>query len=434
MRIALLVLIAVLAGCSRETPAPAGKPAAAPAATAATASREHAHVKYHCPMHPDLVRDAPGKCPICGMTLVPIDPLPEAVTAPTGKVLYYRHPHDPGRRSATPMKDEMGMDYVPVMAESVGGEVRISPAVVNNLGVKTEAAVKSRLARRIEATGTVGFDERRVQQVRPRAEGWVEGLAVRALGETVRKGQLLFTLYSPMLATAQAEYADAQKIGNPELIDASRDRLRALGLDAAHATKSGRVAFYAPVTGVVTELEAREGAMLTPEMVAMTITGDGSLWVIAEVPESQAGWLRAGAAAEIRIPSLPGEPLAGRVEYVYPELNMATRTVKARISLAQPPAAIRANMLASVSLSAAEGDEVVNVPRSALIRSGTEERVVVALGDGRFAARKVVAGAESGERVAIRDGLAEGERVVVSGQFLLDSEANLRSGLDRLQP
>jgi Cu(I)/Ag(I) efflux system membrane fusion protein len=434
MRLALLVLIAMLAGCSREAPAPAAKQGAAPAAAAATAGHEHAHVKYHCPMHPDIVRDAPGKCPICGMTLVAIDPMPDAVVEPAGKVLYYRHPHDPNRRSATPMKDEMGMDYVPVMAEAVGGEVRISPAVVNNLGVRTEAAAKSRLPRRIEATGYVSFDERRVQQVRTRAEGWVEGLAVRAMGETVQKGQLLFTLYSPMLATAQAEYADAQRIGNRELIDASRDRLKALGLDGAHANKSGRVAFYAPVTGVVTELEAREGAMVTPEMVAMTITGDGSLWVIAEVPESQSGWLRTGAAAEIRIPSLPGEPLTGRVEYVYPELNMETRTVKARIALDRPPAVIRANMLASVSLTAEEGDEVVNVPRSALIRSGTEERVVVALGDGRFAARKVVAGVESGDRVAIRDGLAEGERVVVSGQFLLDSEANLRSGLDRLQP
>ena len=127
------------------------------------------------------------------------------------------------------------------------------------------------------------------------------------------------------------------------------------------------------------------------------------------------------------------EPLAGRVEYVYPELNMETRTVRARITLDRPPVAIRPNMLASVSLAGAAADEVVNVPRSALIRSGKAERVVVALGEGRFVARNVTAGAESGDRVAIREGLAEGERVVVSGQFLLDSEANLRSGFDRLQ-
>ena len=433
MRLVLILLVALLAGCAREAPqAPAAKPAA------------HVHVKYHCPMHPQIERDAPGECPICGMTLVKSDPLPDVSAPATSssagspgerKPLYYRNPMDPNRHSPVPMKDEMGMDYVPVFAETTGGEVRISAAVVNNLGVRTEAAVKGRLGRNVEAVGYVAFDERKVQQVRPRAEGWVQGLAVRAMGEPVRAGQLLFTLYSPMLASAQQEYRDAQKIGNRELIDASHDRLRALGIDAgaAQAGGNGRVPFYAPISGVVTALEVQEGAMVTPEMPVMTITELGSLWVIAEVPESQAGGLSVGTSAEIRFPSLPGEPVAGRVEYVYPELNMETRTIRARITLAHAPVSIRPNMLASVSLAGEAGDEMVNIPRSALIRSGKEERVVVALGEGRFVARKVSAGAESGDRVAIRDGLAEGERVVVSGQFLLDSEANLRSGLDRLQ-
>ena len=364
---------------------------------------------------------------------------PKAPAQPA-KPLNYRNPMDPKRTSPVPMKDEMGMDYIPVFAEAGGPEVRISPAVVQNLGVRTEPARRSRLDRRIEAVGYVSFDERRMQQGRPRAEGWVQGLAVRALGESVRAGQLLFTLYSPMLESAQQEYLDAQRIGNRELIDASHDRLRALGLDpgtpaqlAKSGRVSGRVPFYAPISGVVTELEVKEGAMVRPEMVVMTITDPGSLWVIAEVPEAQAGWLHTGASAEIRFSSLPGEPVAGRIEYVYPELNLERRTVRARITLERPPATIRANMLASVSLAGAAGEEVVNIPRSALIRSGTEERVVIALGEGRFIARKVVAGAESGDRVAIREGLAEGEQVVISGQFLLDSEANLRSGLERLQ-
>jgi Cu(I)/Ag(I) efflux system membrane fusion protein len=363
-------------------------------------------------------------------------PAPDAAVADAGgqataappaaaKPLYYRNPMDPNRTSPVPMKDEMGMDYVPVFAQDVGPEVRISAAVVNNLGVRTEAAVMGRLDQRIEAVGYVAFDEHKTREVRPRAEGWVEGLAVRAVGETVQAGQALFSLYSPMLDSARQEYADAQKIGNRELIDASRQRLRALGLDPGTA---GRVTFSAPISGVVTGLEVKEGSMVTPEMVAMTITELGSLWVIAEVPESQAGALRTGAAAEIRFPSLPGETVAGTVDYVYPELTMETRTVRARITLQRP------NMLASVSLAGEAGEEVVSVPRSALIRSGTEDRVVVALGEGRFVARKVTAGAESGDRVAIRDGLAAGENVVVSGQFLLDSEANLRSGLDRLQP
>ncbi|MGI9246385.1 MAG: efflux RND transporter periplasmic adaptor subunit, partial [Steroidobacteraceae bacterium] len=195
----------------------------------------------------------------------------------------------------------------------------------------------------------------------------------------------------------------------------------------------GRVPYVAPISGVVTELELKEGSMVTPEMVAMTITGLGSLWVIAEVPEAQAGWLRSGTHAMVRFPSLPGEVVHGSVEYVYPELNMETRTLRARITLQAPPAGVRPNMLANVDLVGESGDSVVNVPRSALIRGGgAADRVVVALGDGRFASRQVIAGAESGDRVAIVQGLREGEQVVTAAQFLLDSEANLDAGLERL--
>jgi membrane fusion protein, copper/silver efflux system len=359
--------------------------------------------------------------------------------AQAAKPLFYRNPMDPNRTSPVPMKDEMGMDYIPVFPDAAGPGVLISPEVVNNLGVRTEPAVESSLPRRVDTVGYVGFDERNVRQVRPRAEGWVESLAVRTMGETVRAGQVLFTLYSPMLESAQQEYLDALKIGNGDLIAASKDRLGALGLDSGTAGRlqkagraSGRVAYAAPVSGVVTEIELKEGSMVTPEMVAMTITELASLWVIAEVPEAQSAWVAAGTAAEMSFPSLPGQRVAGHVDYVYAELNMETRTVKARITLDSPPSGIRPNMLASVSLVGAGGALVVSVPRSALIRTGSEDRVVIALGGGRFAPRRVVAGAESGERVAITEGLAAGENVVVAGQFLLDSEANLRAGLGRL--
>jgi Cu(I)/Ag(I) efflux system membrane fusion protein len=326
-----------------------------------------------------------------------------------------------------------------VYADAAGPEIRISPAVVNNLGVRTAAAEKGAPERRAATLGYVAFDERRMRQVQPRAEGWIEGLAVRAVGETVQAGQLLFTLYSPMLESAQQEYLDAQRIGNRDLIDASRERLRALGLDAATAERlartgraSGRVPFHAPIGGVVTELAVREGAMVSPDMMALTITGLGSLWVIAEVPESQAGWVKPGTSAEIRLPSLPGTALAGRVDYVYPELSMETRTLRARIVLDDAGPGLRPNMLANVTLLGEAGEPAVMIPRSALIRSGSVDRVVVALGEGRFAPRLVTAGAESGDRVVIREGLAEGEQVVVAGQFLLDSEANLRAGMERL--
>ena len=436
----ILLLAFVLVGCSKQQPSEPLRTAADD--TLAEHALKHTNPRYRCPMHPDIIRDEPGVCPICGMTLVKIEPSPAATATPAAasrKPLYYRNPMDPARHSPVPAKDEMGMDYVPVYAGDVGGEVRISPAVMNNLGVRTEPVVRGSLPRGVQTVGYVQFDERRVQQVRPRAEGWVEGLSVRAMGETVKAGQLLFTLYSPLLESVQQEYLDALEIGNPELIDASRDRLRAVGLDAGTAARlaksgraAGRVPFYAPIAGVITELEAREGVMLSPDMGAMTITELGSLWVVAEVPESQSTWVRQGTHAEVRIPTQPGAPIHGRVEYVYPELSMETRTVRARIVLDSPPPDVRPNMLVTVGLEAADGEPVLHIPRSALIRNGTRNRVVVALGDGRFTSRNVVAGAEGGDRIAIREGLQEGDRVVVAAQFLLDSEANLDAGLDRL--
>ncbi len=438
--LALVAVTALVAACGRDQPSEPS--AAVKQETAAEHALRHADPLYRCPMHPDVVRNAPGQCPICGMDLVKVEPEPPAAasTAATqGDPIYYRHPHDPRRTSPTPRKDEMGMDYVPVFADAAGPEVRISSAVINNLGVRTEPATLAALPRRAATTGYVSFDDRRVRQVRPRAEGWIEGLSVRAPGETVVAGQLLFTVYSPMLESAQQEYLDALRIGNADLVAASRERLRALGLESGTAARlargdraSGRVPFHAPVAGVITELAIREGAMVTPDMTAMAITELGSLWVIAEVPESQAAWVAPGTSAELRFASLPGETLAGVVEHVYPELSLETRTVRARIVLERPHPAIRANMLANVTLLGEPGAAAVTIPRNALIRSGTEDRVVVALGEGRFVPRRVTAGAESGERIAIMDGLAAGEQVVVAGQFLLDSEANLRSGLERL--
>jgi Cu(I)/Ag(I) efflux system membrane fusion protein len=295
--------------------------------------------------------------------------------------------------------------------------------------VRTEAAQRGELRRELETVGYVDLDERRMREVRTRAAGWVEGLAVRAIGETVKAGQPLFTLYSPTLAAAQQEYRDAQAIGNQDLIDASRERLRSLGVGAGSG--SGRTTYVAPVAGIVTELGVREGAEVTPAMAALTIVESDQLWVFADLPESLAGLAGVGTPAQLRFAYSPGKSLAGTVDYVYPEIDPQTRTVRLRITLVPPPG-LRPNMLAEVSLAGAVIADVVHVPRSAVIRDGREERVVVALGEGRFASRKVVTGVESGERIAVLEGLRAGESVVVAGQFMIDSESSLRSALDRL--
>ena len=408
---AVLAVLLFVTGCSREQPSePLGQ---AVDDTAAEHALKHTSPIYRCPMHPEIVRDEPGECPICGMDLVEVEE-PTAQDARTGS-------------------------GAPSGSDAAGAEIRVSPAVVNNLGVRSTTAQRGALPRRADTVGYVSYDDRKIQQVRPRAEGWIEGLAVRTIGESVKAGQLLFRLYSPMLESAQQEYLDALAIGNADLIEASRERLRALGLDASTADRharggraGGRVPFHAPIDGVVTQLDVEEGSMVSPEMVVMSITQLDSLWVIAEVPEAESGWVARGVRAELQFPSMPGQRLMGHVEYVYPDLNPDTRSVRARITLDEPPAAVRPNMLATVSLLGEAGAPVVHVPRSAVIRSGLEDRVIVALGEGRFAPRRVVAGEESGDRIAIREGLAEGEDVVVAGQFLLDSEANLRAALQRL--
>jgi Cu(I)/Ag(I) efflux system membrane fusion protein len=388
-----MLAIGLVAGCGRPASDEASEPVVAAADdTAAEHALKHADLLYRCPMHPEVVRDEPGTCPICGMQLVLVPRDEDAPAAPAG------------------------------------AGVKLSAAVVQRLGVRTEAAQRGELRRELETVGYVAFDERRMREVRTRAAGWVEGLAVRATGETVKAGQPLFTLYSPTLAAAQQEYRDAQAIGNEDLIEASRERLRSLGVGAGSG--SGRTTYVAPVAGIVTELGVREGAEVTPAMAALTIVESDQLWVFADLPESLAGLAGVGTPAQLRFAYSPGKSLAGTVDYVYPEIDPQTRTVRLRITLVPPPG-LRPNMLAEVSLAGAVIADAVHVPRSAVIRDGREERVVVALGEGRFASRKVVTGVESGERIAVLEGLRSGESVVVAGQFMIDSESSLRSALDR---
>ncbi len=353
-----------------------------------------------------------------------------------GEILYWVAPMDPNYRRDRPGKSPMGMDLVPVYADQPGNEgiVTIDPALVQNLGVRTAVAEVGKLWRRIDTVGYIAPDERQISHVHLRTEGWIEKLNVKSRGERVKKGDVLFELYSRELLNAQEEYVQTLGGSNDFLKQASRERLEALGMSEGQIEelrRSGkanrRVRVLASQDGFVEALNVREGMFVKPATEVLTLSDLASVWVLVDVYAQQSAWVAAGQPAELRIAYWPGRVWEGRVEFVYPNLDPKTRTLRVRIPLDNPDEQLKPGMYADVRIFAGPKDDVLSIPREALIKSTDEQRVIMALGDGKFSTREVVAGMESGEWVEIISGLEEGERVVTSGQFLIDSEANLRS-------
>ncbi len=357
------------------------------------------------------------------------------------EVLYWVAPMDPSFRRDAPGKSPMGMDLVPMYADQVDGRpgvVAIDPTMINNLGVRTALAERGSLSRLIDTVGYVSYDEDTMHHIHTRVDGWIEKLVTNASGDPVAKGQLLFELYSPTLVSAQEEYLAAMRSSNSVLRNASRDRLVALGVSSTEIRRlekdrsvRQRIPTYAMTDGVVANLGVRQGMFVTPSTEVMSIAKLDSVWVLAEVFERQAAWVKPGQQAMVNLDYLPGETLRGTVDYVYPELDPKTRTLTVRLRFDNKELALRPNMFARVSIQGEGVGEVVHVPREALIRGGSENRVVVDLGNGRFQSKAVTIGIESGDRVEIREGLLAGERVVTSAQFLIDSESNIDSALSR---
>ena len=336
------------------------------------------------------------------------------------------------------------MDLIPVYAGGVAaqpGTVSIDPTTVNNLGVRTAAAELGSLSRLIDTVGYVGYDEEGLTHIHTRVDGWIEKLSITSTGDPVEKGQPLFELYSPTLVNAQEEFLVALRSGNAALERASRERLAALGMTAQEIdrlarerTVRQRIRVFAERDGVVAHLGVREGIFVTPATNVISIAELDRVWVLAEVFERQAAWVEAGQQATVRLDYLPGRTWEGQVDYVYPELDPNTRALKVRLHLDNEGVALRPNMFARVTIEGAPGDANVHVPREAVIRGGKVDRVVLDLGDGRYRAQPVVLGIESGDRVAIRQGIEAGDRVVTSAQFLIDSESNIASALQRMGP
>jgi len=352
--------------------------------------------------------------------------------------LYWVAPMDPNYRRDEPGKSPMGMDLVPVYEMPEGG-VSIDPSVEQNLGVRTSPVTLGPLPRRIATVGYVQLDEEQLSHVHTRVDGWVETLNVSSIGDRVEQGEQLFTLYSPALVNAQEDYLAALRSNSRPLITASRQRLLALGLDEDHIAalrKRGRaeqaVAFEAPRSGILTDLKVREGMYVTPSLEMMAVGRLDSVWVIAEVFERQAGWLALGQPVTMTLASYPGEEWSGRVEYIYPELNETTRTTQLRIHFDNPDWRLRPNMYAQLEILAGDGEPRLSVPRQAVIRGSRIDRVVMRMAEGSYRSVPVKTGMESAGRVEILDGLAEGDEVVVSGQFLIDSESNIDAEMMRM--
>ncbi len=357
--------------------------------------------------------------------------------------LYWVAPMDPGYRRDKPGKSPMGMDLIPVYADNgnaAGSLVKILPEVVNNLGVRTAPVRRETLSRNISTVGYLDYDETRISHIHTRTEGWIERLTVRAEGEQVGKGQLLFELYAPTLVNAQEEYLQALASGNRLLSQASGERLLALGVSPAQVKQLEQnrkvaqyVRFHAPQSGILSRLNVREGMYVKPDTEVMSLANLDQVWLLAEVFERQAGWVKKGQAAEARLPALPERTWSGEVEYIYPDLDPVTRTLRARLRFDNTERLLMPNMYAHVEIHGEPAREILTIPNEALIHGADMTRVVISLGNGSFEVREIRAGMESDDRVEVLSGLEEGEEIVVSAQFLIDSEASLNAGLQRLQ-
>lgn len=358
--------------------------------------------------------------------------------------LYWVAPMDANYRRESPGKSPMGMDLVPVYADETNsnhgpGVVRISPDVINNLGVRVAKVKEDVLHAEIKTVGYVKYDEDQLKHIHPRVEGWVEKLYVKASGDPVTKGQPLYDLYSPQLVNAQEEYLLALGRNNKSLIQAAENRLQALQLSKNFISllkKERRVqqkiTFNAPQSGVVDNLNIREGFFVNPGTTLMSVGKLDQVWVEAEIFERQAVLVRKGLPVTMSLDYIEGKQWKGEVDYVYPALDPATRTLRVRLRFDNQDLVLRPNMFAEVRIFSDSTEKHLLVPKEAVIRTGTHNIVVLALGDGQFKSIAVELGATDESYISITKGLSVDDQVVVSAQFLLDSESSKNSDFKRM--
>ena len=370
--------------------------------------------------------------------------MPMAETEETeAKPLYWVAPMDPNFRKDQPGKSPMGMELVPVFADvdkiDDPGVVRISPNVVNNLGVRIAEVKQAVLQVPIKTVGYVQYNENNLLHVHPRVEGWIEKLYIKAAGEQVKEGEPLYALYSPELVNAQEEYLLALKRNNQELTAAAESRLLALQMpaDSLRKLKSTQkvqqtIVFTAPQSGVIDNLAIREGFYVKPGTTLMSIGALEDVWVNAEVFERQAAQVKLGQLVTMTLGFVPGKTWQGQVDYVYPTLDAKTRTLSVRLRFNNVDMLLKPNMFAQVVIHTDSEELTLLVPKEAVIRTGTQNRVVLVVAQGQYKSIEVNLGQVTNEFAQILDGVEAGDQVVSSAQFLLDSESSINSDFKRM--
>lgn len=379
--------------------------------------------KYTCSMHPFIIRDKPGNCPICGMPLVPMKS--------TG----------PGNQAA------------PGEGEGNSAVITIDPVTQQNMGVRLSTATRRDMSRTIRTVGIIGYEEPRQYSINSKVDGWIEHLYVNETGGRVKKGQPLLEIYSPDLVTAQEEYLLALRnkdalaksavpeiaAGGARLLEASRKRLRYWDISetqikqlAKTGTAKKTLTLYARNGGVLTQKKVEEGMFVTAGMELFKIADISKVWVYADIYEYELPWLKIGQTASIELP-YQREPIQGIISTIYPYVETKTRTVKARIDLANPNFELKPDMYVNVRVETQALKNVLAIPKDAVLNSGERQTVFVSLGHGKFAPRQVTLGLRSEDGyVQVVKGLSDNERIVVSSQFMLDSESTLRAVVQKM--
>jgi membrane fusion protein, copper/silver efflux system len=419
---------------------------------------------YHCPMHPNYLSDKPGNCPICGMKLVPVN-APSASQNSSGnttgskerKVLYYRDAMNPSHTSDKPGKAPDGMDMVPVYEDESGGEsgeVKIDPTTMQSMGVTTETVTARDLKKEIRVSGTIDLNETSISIVNTKIMGWVEKLFVDYTGQPVKKGQPLLTIYSPDLVSAQEEYLQAIHYlkslpeGNTSeagkgaelVVESSKRRLQnwdipdksISALEVRNAPERA-MTIYSPSDGVVLEKMVVAGQNVMPGMALYKVADLSVIWAMANVYQEDLPYVKLGAGAIVEVTSITGRTFPGKVQFVSPVLDASTKTAAVRIALRNTTDfLLKPQMFANITIQSPLSKNVLSVSQQAVIHTGPRNIVIVSLGNGYFKAQEVTLGMSTNGYVQVLTGLSEGQTIVTSSQFLIDSESNLKKAVSQM--